>query len=82
MPVISRFYGIIIKMYFNDHLPAHFHAMYGEYSAIIDVYNGNIIEGDLPKRAKKLINEWWKINKDSIIKMWESKEFNNIKGLE
>ncbi len=55
MPVISRFYGIVIKMYPNDHLPPHFHAMYGEYAGLIDLNTLEMIEGDLSKRTMKLI---------------------------
>ena len=57
MPVISRFYGILIAMYFNDHNPPHFHAKYSGYEALFD-FNGKVIEGDLPKRAVKFVQEW------------------------
>lgn len=51
MPVISRFYGIIIKMYFRqaEHNPPHFHAIYGEYIGTIDIQTGEMLEGDLQK---------------------------------
>ncbi|MGB5742992.1 MAG: DUF4160 domain-containing protein [Sedimenticolaceae bacterium] len=51
MPEISRFLGIIIAMYYNDHTPAHFHAMYGECDAIIAIENGELIAGRLPPRV-------------------------------
>ncbi|WP_198242965.1 DUF4160 domain-containing protein [methane-oxidizing endosymbiont of Gigantopelta aegis] len=57
MPVISRFYGILIAMYFLDHNPPHIHAKYSGYEALFD-FNGNMIEGFLPKRAVKLVQEW------------------------
>ena len=48
MPQISRFFGIIISMYFDDHNPPHFHAKYGEFEALISIDNFSILEGDLP----------------------------------
>jgi hypothetical protein len=66
MPVISRFYGILIKMYFNDHLPPHFHAIYGEYNGLFDLRTLEMLEGDLPNRAIKLIVEWAEIYKKEI----------------
>ena len=58
MPEISRFLGIIIAMYYNDHTPAHFHAMYGEFDAIIAIDNGELIAGCLPPRVLGLVQEW------------------------
>ena len=82
MPVIASFYGIIIKMYFNDHLPPHIHAIYGEYVGMVDINSLLFIEGDLPNRAKKLVLEWTELHKDELIKMWNSKEFKQLEGLE
>lgn len=58
MPVISSFYGIIIRMYFGDHTPPHFHANYNEFSAQILIDNLGIINGYLPPKALALIVEW------------------------
>lgn len=82
MPVICRFYGIVIKVYFNDHIPPHFHALYGEYNGVFDIESFEMIEGDLPKRAKKLVQEWAAENKEELKCMWETKNFNMLKGLE
>ena len=57
MPEICRFYGIIIKMFFDDHNPPHFHAIYGKFEAIIDINNLAIISGRLPPRAFGLAME-------------------------
>lgn len=58
MPIISTFFGIIIRMYFDDHPPAHFHAEYHGQDAVID-FNGHIIEGEIRSAtARKLIREW------------------------
>ena len=58
MPEITRFYGIIIKLFFGDHPPPHFHAVYGEHNAIFNIETLELIEGDLPTRARKLVVEW------------------------
>ena len=60
MPEITRFYGIVIKLFFGDHPPPHFHAVYGEYIALVDINSLEIIEGDLPARARRLVVEWAK----------------------
>ncbi|MEA3496904.1 MAG: DUF4160 domain-containing protein [Bacteroidota bacterium] len=70
MPEISRFYGIIIRMFFNEHNPPHFHAEYGEYKIIVDL-NDEVVKGFMPKRALKLIFEWLELHKDELIANWE-----------
>lgn len=82
MPVIARFYGIVIKMYFNDHLPPHLHAIYGEYNGIFDLNTMEMIEGDLPGRAVKLVKEWEEKYNDELIKMWTTKIFIKLPGLQ
>jgi len=59
MPEISRFFGIIIKMYFmqREHNPPHIHALYGEYMSAINILTGDVLEGDLPRRALDLVLE-------------------------
>ena len=68
---ISRFYGIRITIYFDDHPPSHFHAEYGEYEAVFSIENGEMINGELPKTAKKLIKKWYGLQKENILKAWE-----------
>ena len=58
MPAISRFYGIVIFMNYDDHLPRHFHARYGERKASIRIADGTVLDGSLPGRALRLIEEW------------------------
>lgn len=82
MPVITRFYGILIKMYFNDHLPPHFHAIYNEYNGIFDLKTLDLLEGDLPNKAIKLIKEWAQNYQTELERMWETKEFIKLPGLE
>ena len=58
MPVIARFYGIATKMYFKEHGVPHFHALYAEYNAVFSIDTLEMIEGDFPSRAQKLVIEW------------------------
>jgi hypothetical protein len=57
-PEIARFYGIVIKLFIGDHPPSHFHAVYGECVGLFNIDTLEMIEGDLPSRAKKLVIEW------------------------
>ena len=70
MPTISTFYGILIRMFFNDHAPAHFHARYGEFEATIDIGTLEIIEGELPRRALNLVLEWARIHRQELLEDW------------
>ena len=54
MPTISMFYGILIKMFFDDHAPPHFHVEYAEFKAVVDIKKLELIEGSLPRRAQEL----------------------------
>ena len=58
MPRLSTFYGIAIYMYYRDHAPPHFHAIYGDDEAVIEVDTGTVLAGSLPRRAMHLIEEW------------------------
>jgi len=69
MPEISRFYGIVIMMFYNDHNPPHFHANYGEYKVVIGI-NEEIVEGFMPKRALELIFEWMELHKAELMANW------------
>ncbi len=69
MPVISRFYGILIAMYFNDHNPPHFHAKYSGYEALF-AFDGNILEGNLPKRASAFVQEWIVMHRVELEENW------------
>jgi hypothetical protein len=70
MPEICRFYGIIIRMFWADHPPPHFHAIYGEYEAVIDIMTAEIIQGQLPRRAHSLVAEWINLHRDELIEVW------------
>ena len=67
MPEISRFFGIIIYMFFKDHAPPHFHVKYGDYNAIIDIENAEIIDGYIPLKQLKLVQAWAIIHKEELV---------------
>ncbi|MEQ8210643.1 MAG: DUF4160 domain-containing protein [Lacipirellulaceae bacterium] len=71
MPEISRFYGIIIKMFYNDHTPPHFHAEYGGDSILVDLNNLQVIAGKLPTRATKLVLEWASEHQSELQQDWQ-----------
>lgn len=70
MPTISAFYGILIRMFFNDHSPPHFHARYGEFEATIDIASLSVIEGQMPRRALDLVHEWAMIHREELMEDW------------
>lgn len=71
MPTISRFYGIVIQMFWNDHAPPHFHALYREHEAVISLENLAIIRGYLPNRALNLVVEWAEQHRSELEEDWE-----------
>ena len=70
MPEISRFLGIIIAMYWEDHAPPHFHARYSEYEITVNILTG-VVEGKFPKRALRHVLEWYELHKDELIENWK-----------
>ncbi len=84
MPVISRFYGLIIKMFFmgKEHNPPHIHIVYGEHTAILDIQLLKIIEGDLPARANNMALEWANLHQAELLEIWNSQNFKQIAPLE
>ena len=71
MPEISRFLGIIIRMFYNEHNPPHFHAYYNEFKAEISIDTLEILAGNLPNRVYKLVVEWASDHKTDLIKDWD-----------
>lgn len=74
MPAISTFYGIIIYMYFMDnkqHKLPHIHVKYQEYEVIVEIPEGNVLEGKIPSRKMKLLQAWIEIHKDELMADWE-----------
>ena len=70
MPELSRFYGIVIKMYFDDHDPSHFHAEYAEDEAIISIETLAVIAGRLRPRAFGLVAEWASLHQEELRQAW------------
>lgn len=82
MPEISRFYGIIIKIFFrNEHNPPHIHAIYGEHNGIFAISTLEMIEGDLPSKGVKLVQEWGEKYKDDLQSMWDTKQVKKLPPL-
>ena len=71
MPEISRFYGIVIKIYFADHLPPHLHAEYGTEEALLNIETLAVIAGKLPTRAISLIREWASLHREELRAAWD-----------
>ena len=71
MPTISMFYGILIRMYWNDHAPPHFHVEYGEYRAQYVIETLVLSRGQLPWRAHTLVLEWAAMHRDELMEDWE-----------
>ena len=71
MPRLSEFYGIAIYMYFGDHNPPHFHAIYAEHEALVRIDNGSLLRGELPRTAAHLVDQWRELHQDELLKNWQ-----------
>jgi hypothetical protein len=71
MPVLSRFFGIVIGIFYREHGRPHFHAVYGEFEAVLDIESGEVISGRLPGRALTLVREWQELHRDELKSNWE-----------
>jgi len=69
VPEISRFLGIVIAMYYRDHAPAHFHALYGEFEITVAVESGTVA-GEFPGRALALVQEWRRLHRAELLESW------------
>ena len=69
MPEISRFLGIIIAMYYRDHAPPHFHAIYGEFEVTVAIETGEV-NGDMPRRALAHVQEWRTLHQQELLNTW------------
>lgn len=79
MPIISQFYGIIIRIYFNDsekHYLGHIHVQYNEYDAVYSINNNKILEGKLPPKQHKLVVAWMEIHKEELNALWKVSQKN------
>jgi hypothetical protein len=71
MPTISVFYGIIVRMFFDEHAPPHFHVEYGEYKAVFDIRTLELTDGDFPRRAQGLVLDWSRLHQRELLENWE-----------
>jgi len=71
MPQISYFLGVIIRMFYRDHNPPHFHAVYGDFEALIDIQKNVVIGGYLPPRVVGLVIEWTVLHQKELLDNWE-----------
>jgi hypothetical protein len=71
VPRISEFYGIVITMFWADHPPPHFHALYSGRQATFDIRTGRILTGSLPRRARRLVAEWVTLHRPELLDNWE-----------
>lgn len=83
MPEITRFYGIVIKMFFKpkEHEPSHIHALYGEYMGEFNVRTMEMLQGDLPSKAQELVREWLSIHQAELQEMWDSQHIRKLPPL-
>lgn len=83
MPEITRFYGIIIKMFFKpkEHEPSHIHALYGEYMGEFNIKTGEMIQGDLPQKAEAMVREWIGEHSEQLQKMWDEQNISQLPPL-
>ena len=70
MPTICVFYGIVIQMFWQDHAPPHFHALYAEHEALIDLRDLRVMRGSLPRRAMTLVLEWATEHRNELMEDW------------
>ena len=80
MPVISRFFGMVVKMYFIDseHNPPHVHIIHEDTVGMIAIKDGKMLNGDLSFRALKLAQEWVSMNREVLLEMWETQNIHSL----
>ena len=85
MPEISRFLGIVIRMFYRDHAPPHFHAEYGEYEITVEIETG-VVNGTFPRRALGAVLEWSQLHREELMDNWQlaraEQSLNRIEPLE
>ena len=84
MPVLTRFYGMVVKMYLRgkEHDPPHIHFLYGEHNGVIELNTVALIEGDLPTKALSMALEWTKAHQSELLEMWQTQQFRKLPPLE
>ena len=72
MPVICTFFGIIVRVYHDDHEPPHIHVQYGEFGAVVEIASGRLLAGRLPPRVKRTLDEWLRLRRASVNRAWRA----------
>ncbi|HEX5723992.1 MAG TPA: DUF4160 domain-containing protein [Longimicrobiaceae bacterium] len=70
MPIIAQFYGIVIRMFYNDHSPPHFHAVYGEHELVVGISPIGVLEGSAPGRVRSMVLEWAALHQHELLDDW------------
>ena len=83
MPEVSRFYGIVVKMFFKpkEHDPSHIHAIYGDYVGVFDLESAEMTDGDLPLTAQRLVKEWLGLHRNELEEMWRTQRIVQLPPL-
>jgi hypothetical protein len=71
MPRVSQFFGIVIALYYDDHMPPHFHAIYGEFEALVRIDTLELLAGSVPRRALALVLEWAALHRGELADDWD-----------
>ena len=84
MPIIARFYNIIVKMYYieDEHNPPHIHAKYNEHEGVFNIVTGELTRGELPKTAERLVKEFIFQHQARLLSMWENQDFEELEFME
>ena len=83
MPEISRFYGMVVKMFFRqrEHGVPHIHVVYGDFNGVIAIGTGEMLIGDLPNNALVLVRQWLDMHRAELLAMWESQKISSLPPL-
>jgi hypothetical protein len=80
MPIVSVFFGMIVRMWHDDHPPPHIHVSYQDFSALVDISTGEVSKGSLPKRAARIVREWCLRHQAELLSNWHKAQ--NFEPLE
>ena len=78
MPVVSTFFGIVIRMYYDEHPPPHFHASYQGFAAFVRIADGEIVYGTLPRKAARIVRQWALDHHDALMANWARGEAREL----
>ena len=83
MPILSRFNGIVIRMYFQqaEHNPPHIHAIYNDSGATISIKDGEVLEGYLPQKNLIMVQKWVALHRQELIQIWTTQNFIKLPPL-